>query len=107
MDLPPSWLVAPKETVHDLDNIKLSAARSGSDIDAIYELEHILIEGHSRDVTLGPPPRGAQLVLGTESNRHVADTIIMANLGYFQFKGNPGVYDLALQQGRSEDIFQH
>ncbi|KAK5168775.1 killer toxin resistant protein [Saxophila tyrrhenica] len=105
MDLPPSWLVAPKETVHDLDNIKLSAVRSGSDIEATYELEHILIEGHSRDITIGPPPRGAQLVLGTELDPHSADTIIMANLGYFQFKGNPGVYNLALQQGRSEEIF--
>ncbi len=105
MDLPPSWLVAPKETVHDLDNIKLSAVRAGSDVDAIYELEHILIEGHSRDITLGPPPRGAQLVLSTQSNPHFADTIIMSNLGYFQFKVNPGVYNLTLQQGRSEEIF--
>ncbi|TKA65074.1 hypothetical protein B0A55_09741, partial [Friedmanniomyces simplex] len=106
MDLPPSWLVAPKDSVHDLDNIKLSAVKTGADVEAIYELEHILIEGHSRDVTLGPPPRGAQLVLGTEADPHAADTIIMANLGYFQFKANPGVYNLALQKGRSEEIFR-
>ena len=105
MDLPPSWLVAPEVSVHDLDNIKLSAVKAGTDIEAVYELEHILIEGHSRDITLGPPPRGAQLVLGTELIPHFADTIIMANLGYFQFKANPGVYNLALQKGRSEDIF--
>ncbi|EME80870.1 glycosyltransferase family 24 protein [Pseudocercospora fijiensis CIRAD86] len=103
MDMPPAWLVAPKITVHDLDNIKLSAVKS--DIEAIYELEHILIEGHTRDVTVGPPPRGAQLVLGTDAEPHFADTIIMANLGYFQFKANPGVYNLALQRGRSEEIF--
>ena len=83
----------------------MSAVKTGSDIEAIYELEHILIEGHSRDVTLGPPPRGAQLVLGTELESHSADTIIMANLGYFQFKGNPGVYNLAMQEGRSEQVF--
>nr|OQO31437.1 hypothetical protein B0A51_02148 [Rachicladosporium sp. CCFEE 5018] len=105
MDLPPSWLVAPKESVHDLDNIKLSAIKTGADIEAVYALEHILIEGHSRDVTLGPPPRGAQLVLGTEAEPHFADTIVMANLGYFQFKANPGVYNLTLQKGRSEEIF--
>ncbi|KXT01759.1 hypothetical protein AC578_2786 [Pseudocercospora eumusae] len=104
MDMPPAWLVAPKITVHDLDNIKLSAVKS--DIEAIYELEHILIEGHTRDVTVGPPPRGAQLVLGTDADPHFADTIIMANLGYFQFKANPGVYNLALQKGRSEEIFR-
>lgn len=106
MDLPPSWLVAPRDSVHDLDNIKLSAAKTGSDIEAVYELEHILIEGHSRDVTLGPPPRGAQLVLGTELDPHYADTIIMANLGYFQFKASPGIFNLALQSGRSDEIFQ-
>lgn len=105
MDLPPSWLVAPKESPYDLDNIKLSAVKGDADIEATYELENILIEGHSRDATLGPPPRGAQLVLGTKLNPHFADTIVMANLGYFQFKANPGIYNLALQKGRSEDIF--
>ncbi|GAB7360826.1 hypothetical protein MBLNU230_g0812t1 [Neophaeotheca triangularis] len=105
MDMPPSWLVAPADSIHDLDNIKLSAVKSGTDIEATYELEHILIEGHSRDVTIGPPPRGAQLVLGTEHDPHVADTIVMANLGYFQFKANPGIYNLTLQQGRTQEIF--
>ncbi|KAH9837462.1 glycosyltransferase family 24 protein [Teratosphaeria destructans] len=105
MELPPSWLVAPKDSIHDLDNIKLSALKSGTDIEATYELEHILIEGHSRDITLGPPPRGAQLVLQTEQDPHFADTIIMANLGYFQFKANPGIYNLTLQKGRSGEIF--
>ncbi|RMY53615.1 hypothetical protein D0864_14073 [Hortaea werneckii] len=106
MDLPPSWLVAPKESIHDLDNIKLSAVKPGSDIEAVYELQHVLIEGHSRDTTLGIPPRGTQLVLGTDADSHFADTIVMANLGYFQFKANPGIYRLALQKGRSEEIFQ-
>ena len=106
MDLPPSWLVAPSESIYDLDNIKLSAVKGETGIEATYELEHILIEGHSREAGSGPPPRGAQLVLGTELDPHFADTIIMANLGYFQFKANPGIYTLALQKGRSEDIFR-
>ena len=105
LDVPPAWLVAPKESIYDLDNIKLSTLKDGSDIDAVYELEHILIEGHSRDVTLGPPPRGVQLLLGTEKNPHFADTIIMANLGYFQFKANPGYWKIQLQAGRSQQIF--
>ncbi len=105
LDVPPAWLVAPKESVHDLDNIKLSALKEGVDVDATYELENILIEGHSRDVTVGPPPRGVQLYLGTEKDTHFADTIIMANLGYFQFKANPGYWKIQLQPGRSEQIF--
>ena len=105
LDVPPAWLVAPRESIHDLDNIKLSALKEDSNIDAIYELEHILIEGHSRDVTNGPPPRGVQLLLGTEQNPHFADTIIMANLGYFQFKANPGYWKIQLQAGRSQQLF--
>lgn len=105
LDVPPAWLVAPKESIHDLDNIKLSALKEGTNVDAIYELEHILIEGHSRDVTVGPPPRGVQLLLGTDKDPHFADTIIMANLGYFQFKANPGYWKIQLQKGRSQQIF--
>jgi UDP-glucose:glycoprotein glucosyltransferase len=106
MDVPPSWLVAPRESIHDLDNIKLSSLGPGADIDAIYGLESILIEGHSRDVTNGgQPPRGAELVLSTEKNPHFADTIIMANLGYFQFKANPGFFKIQLKSGRSQQIF--
>jgi UDP-glucose:glycoprotein glucosyltransferase len=105
MDVPASWLVAPKISIHDLDNIKLSLLQSYDDIEAEYELEHILIEGHSRDITTGMPPRGVQLVLSTQRDPHFADTIVMANLGYFQFKANPGFFQIALQSGRSEDIF--
>ncbi|KAL9602944.1 MAG: hypothetical protein Q9219_001469 [cf. Caloplaca sp. 3 TL-2023] len=105
LDVPPAWLVAPKESVHDLDNIQIGALREGANIDATYELENILIEGHSRDVTTGPPPRGVQLLLGTEKDPHFADTIIMANLGYFQFKANPGYWKIQLKSGRSSQIF--
>jgi len=105
MDVPSSWLVAPKESVHDLDNIKLSSLKSGTNVDAIYALEHILIEGHSRDVTTETPPRGVQLILGTEDNPHFDDTIIMANLGYFQFKAQPGLWQIHLKPGRSEKLF--
>lgn len=102
MDVPPAWLVAAKSSVYDLDNIKLSSAKS--DVDATYELEHILIEGHSREVE-GGAPSGAQLVLGNKVDDHVTDTIIMANLGFFQFKANPGFYNIRLKSGRSSDIY--
>ena len=105
MDVASSWLVAPKDSIHDLDNIKLSSLNSGSNVDATYALEHILIEGHSRDVTTRSPPRGVQLNLGTEENPYFADTIIMANLGYFQFKSQPGLWKISLKPGRSERIF--
>ncbi|KAF1930256.1 glycosyltransferase family 24 protein [Didymella exigua CBS 183.55] len=106
MDVPPSWLVAPEESIHDLDNIKLSTLPVGVDVDATYRLESVLIEGHSRDTTNGgQPPRGAEVVLSTEKDPHFADTIIMANLGYFQFKANPGFYSIQLKKGKSQEIF--
>lgn len=105
MDVPPSWLVAPKESIYDLDNIKLSSVKGDSNVDAIYALEHILIEGHSRETTTNTPPRGVQLLLGTENDPHFADTIIMANLGYFQFKAQPGIWKIELKPGRSQRIF--
>lgn len=103
MDVPAPWLVAPKDSIHDLDNIKLSSIKG--DVHAMYELQHILIEGHSHEATSGQAPRGAQLLLGTARDPHFADTIIMANLGYFQFKANPGSYKIGLQEGRSSEIF--
>lgn len=103
-DVPPAWLVASKESVHDLDNVKLSLVNS--DVDVTYELEHILIQGHSREGTRSSPPRGAQLVLGTEKEPHLTDTIVMANLGFFQFRANPGYYNIRLKEGRSADIYK-
>ncbi|KAI1007724.1 UDP-glucose:glycoprotein glucosyltransferase [Podosphaera aphanis] len=103
LDIPPAWLVAPKVSKYDLDNIKLSSINT--DVKVTYELEHILIEGHSREVPRGEAPRGAQLVLGTERDPHISDTIIMSNLGYFQFKANPGFFHIKLLEGRSSEIF--
>ncbi|KAF1816235.1 hypothetical protein P152DRAFT_408965 [Eremomyces bilateralis CBS 781.70] len=106
LDVPAPWHVAPKLSVHDLDNIKLEKGNVDEPVEAIYALEHILVEGHSREVSNGAPPRGAQLILATESGVQVADTIIMANLGYFQFKANPGRYSIGLKKGRSAEIFK-
>lgn len=35
----------------------------------------------------------------------MVDTIVMANLGYFQLKANPGEWVLRLRQGRSAEIY--
>ena len=34
------------------------------------------------------------------------DTIVMANLGYFQLKAAPGYWDLKLRSGPSADIYK-
>ncbi|CAG8437569.1 1716_t:CDS:10 [Acaulospora morrowiae] len=108
MDVISPWLVTPKSSIYDLDNIQLSKvdARSrAKGVEATFELKHILIEGHARDITLNAPPSGLQLILGTNSYPSMVDTIVMANLGYFQLKANPGVWTLRLRGGRSIELF--
>lgn len=53
----------------------------------------------------GDPPRGLQLLLGTKLHPHMVDTIVMANLGYWQLKAAPGVWALRLAPGRSSEIY--
>ncbi|XP_068124032.1 UDP-glucose:glycoprotein glucosyltransferase 2 isoform X2 [Hyperolius riggenbachi] len=103
MITPESWLFEVVHSSCDLDNIHLQ------DIDGIvtahYELEHLLLEGHCFDVTTGQPPRGLQFTLGMKNDPVMVDTIVMANLGYFQLKANPGAWTLRLRKGRSDDIY--
>lgn len=70
-----------------------------------FELEYLLLEGHCFEALIGNPPRGLQITLGTEKQPVMVDTIVMANLGYFQLKANPGEWLLKLRQGRSAEIY--
>ncbi|XP_068602278.1 UDP-glucose:glycoprotein glucosyltransferase 2 [Brachionichthys hirsutus] len=104
MITPESWMVQAVRSPHDLDNIHLQEV--GGTVAAEYELEHLLIEGHCFDLSTGQPPRGLQFTLGMSQDPLMYDTIVMANLGYFQLKANPGAWTLKLRKGRSEDIYQ-
>ncbi|XP_041663125.1 UDP-glucose:glycoprotein glucosyltransferase 2 [Cheilinus undulatus] len=104
MITPESWMVQAVSSPHDLDNIHLQEV-SGV-VAAEYELEHLLLEGHCFDLSTGQPPRGLQFTLGMSRDPLMYDTIVMANLGYFQLKANPGAWTLRLRKGRSEDIYQ-
>uniref|UniRef100_UPI0037E7011A UDP-glucose:glycoprotein glucosyltransferase 2 n=1 Tax=Semicossyphus pulcher TaxID=241346 RepID=UPI0037E7011A len=104
MITPESWIVQAVRSPHDLDNIHLQEV-SGV-VTAEYELEHLLLEGHCFDLSTGQPPRGLQFTLGMSRDPLMYDTIVMANLGYFQLKANPGAWTLRLRKGRSEDIYQ-
>jgi len=50
-------------------------------------------------------PRGVQLHLGTAAAPRLVDTLVMANLGYFQLKAGPGVFALRLAPGRSARLY--
>jgi UDP-glucose:glycoprotein glucosyltransferase len=51
------------------------------------------------------PPRGLQFILGTKQRPHLVDTLVMANLGYWQMKVSPGLWYLQLAPGRSADLY--
>ncbi|KAJ2279243.1 killer toxin resistant protein, partial [Coemansia sp. RSA 370] len=105
MDVPASWLVTATDSVHDLDNIRLSAVRS-DDISATFRLMHILVEGHLVDTHSRKPARGLEVRLGTVADAAMTDTIVMANLGYLQLKAGPGVWQFSIRPGRSADIYR-
>ena len=108
MDVPQSWLVRPHESLHDLDNIQLSALGGSevtSGVNAVFSLDYLVVEGHARDVVSSAPPRGLQLQM-TSASIPVADTQVVANLGYFQLKAKPGVFQLEIRPGRGEEIFE-
>ncbi|XP_060085960.1 UDP-glucose:glycoprotein glucosyltransferase 1-like [Ylistrum balloti] len=98
-----SWLVEAVTAPYDLDNILLEETKSG--IHADFDLEYILLEGHCSDSTTGQPPRGLQFTLGRNQTEAAVDTIVMANLGYFQLKANPGTWFLKLREGRSLELY--
>ncbi|XP_035228299.1 UDP-glucose:glycoprotein glucosyltransferase 1-like [Stegodyphus dumicola] len=104
MVTPDNWLVEVVKSPYDLDNIHLEQVESI--VHADFELEHLLIEGHCFEQSSGNPPRGLQFVLGTNTSPSMMDTIVMANLGYFQLKANPGAWHLNLRQGRSSEIYE-
>uniref|UniRef100_A0A8C6X339 UDP-glucose ceramide glucosyltransferase-like 1 n=1 Tax=Naja naja TaxID=35670 RepID=A0A8C6X339_NAJNA len=104
MATPESWLVEAVNSSYDLDNIHLKDVEGV--VSADYELEYLLLEGHCYDVSTRKPPRGLQFTLGRKNNPFKVDTIVMANLGYFQLKANPGSWILRLREGRSEEIYE-
>lgn len=109
MDVPPAWFVRPREAMYDLDNIQLGALSPEDHIQgmqAIFDLDFLVVEGHARDPRSNGPPRGVQLQLTNGNDTSVDDTQIVATLGYFQFKTKPGVFQLEIREGRGRDIYR-
>ncbi|CAH9082160.1 unnamed protein product [Cuscuta europaea] len=104
LDVPEPWLIEPVIAVHDLDNILLENLGETRTLQAVYELEALVLTGHCVEKD-HDPPRGLQLILGTKSSPHQVDTLVMANLGYWQMKVSPGVWYLQLASGRSSELY--
>src|ERR1700678_1472090 len=107
MDVPTAWLVHPREALHDLDNIQLGKLFPGeTSVDAVFDLDYLVVEGHAREVTYNNAPRGVQVQLVTRDGSPIDDTQVVANLGYFQFKAKPGVFQLEIRQGRGRKLYK-
>lgn len=104
LDVPEPWLVEPVIAIHDLDNILLENLGETRTLQAVFELEALVLTGHCSEKD-HEPPRGLQLILGTKSKPHLVDTLVMANLGYWQMKVSPGVWYLQLAPGRSSELY--
>ncbi|KAD6454405.1 hypothetical protein E3N88_09111 [Mikania micrantha] len=104
LDVPESWLVEPVIAIHDLDNILLENLGDTRTLQAVFELEALVLTGHCSEKD-HEPPRGLQMILGTKRNPHLVDTLVMSNLGYWQMKVSPGVWYLQLAPGRSSDLY--
>uniref|UniRef100_A0A0E0CPF8 UDP-glucose:glycoprotein glucosyltransferase n=1 Tax=Oryza meridionalis TaxID=40149 RepID=A0A0E0CPF8_9ORYZ len=105
IDVPEPWLVEPVIAIHDLDNILLENLGDVRTLQAVFELEALLLTGHCKEKDRDPP-RGLQFILGTKRRPHLVDTLVMANLGYWQMKVSPGVWYLQLAPGRSADLYE-
>ncbi|TQD80729.1 hypothetical protein C1H46_033699 [Malus baccata] len=124
LDVPDPWLVEPVIAVHDLDNILLENLGETRTLQAVFELEALVLTvngkvrvtnyvvictdksstGHCSEKG-HDHPRGLQLIIGTKSTPHLVDTLVMANLGYWQMKVSPGVWYLQLAPGRSSELY--
>ncbi|KAF9513801.1 glycosyltransferase family 24 protein [Hydnum rufescens UP504] len=104
-----SWLVRPYESQFDLDNIhlsSLSASERAKGVEAVFDLDFLVIEGHAREAS-NAPPRGVQLQLTAKnSTTPIADTLVVANLGYLQFRAKPGVFQLGIRPGRGREVYE-
>ncbi|KAL9229315.1 hypothetical protein vseg_004797 [Gypsophila vaccaria] len=104
LDVPETWLVEPVVAVHDLDNILLENLGETRTLQAVFELEALVLTGHCFEKG-HDAPRGLQMILGTKNTPHLVDTLVMANLGYWQMKVSPGIWYLQLAPGRSSELY--
>ena len=75
-------------------------------VQAGFRIKRLLVEGHASETGSGWPPRGLQLLLGSPRHPDAADTLVMANLGYFQLPAaTPGLWTLRIKRGRSAALY--
>lgn len=93
---PQRWLVAINKASTDLDNLKLDLTDSHSAYGE-FILKNILVEGYAGYYEGKQLHSPAALPLVLSDGNVESDTNVMANLGYFQLKANPGMWELKIK----------
>jgi UDP-glucose:glycoprotein glucosyltransferase len=108
LDETSSWLVRPREALYDLDNVQLTVL-SGDEqqrgVEAVFELDYIIVGRPAREKGTNSPPRGVRVQLAAHYGKVIDDTLIVENLG-LPFKATSGVFHLEIREGRGRDVFK-
>ncbi|CAD7699991.1 unnamed protein product [Ostreobium quekettii] len=108
-DVPEAWLIEPVQADYDLDNLRMEDLGPNEVVFVEYRLASLLLTGSCLDKSAKTRkqlfPRGMQLTLGNASHPAMVDTLVMSNLGYFQLKASPGVWNLSLAPGRTKELY--
>eukprot|EP00929_Paragymnodinium_shiwhaense_P073736 TRINITY_DN37670_c1_g1_i1.p1 TRINITY_DN37670_c1_g1~~TRINITY_DN37670_c1_g1_i1.p1 ORF type:complete len:1741 (+),score=483.89 TRINITY_DN37670_c1_g1_i1:87-5309(+) len=108
----PTWLVTAQKAPHDMDNLRIQDVGDGEDCNVTYVLRQLYVEGQA--LILGDDgwpqatAKGLQLEIGPKGGLGQAkeNTMVMGNLGYFQVHGNPGLHEVTLKAGVSNESFE-
>ncbi|MCO5110351.1 MAG: hypothetical protein M9929_05840 [Burkholderiaceae bacterium] len=107
LHVPESWNTQAAVAEVDLDNMRVGDLPHSSTA-VEYLLKDVLVAGTCADAGTGLIPNGLQLTLspsgGGGGGVH-SDTLVMQNLGYWQLKGAPGLWQLALASGRATELY--
>ncbi|CAG9313511.1 unnamed protein product [Blepharisma stoltei] len=92
LNIPESWVLQYNTPIY-LDDLQLN-----KEPNLKFSLKHILITGNSKAIQNNFEVK-MQSGIGIklfETEKEIASTFIMKNLGYFQFYANPGIFNISL-----------
>lgn len=105
VETPFRWSVISYYAECDLDNIRI--IDENTFILAQYVIEGIIIEGSCFNTTEhSVPAQGMMLELKKMGQEEVvSDTVVMNNRGYWQLKGDMGVYEIGVSKENGDLAF--
>ena len=98
VETPFKWSVVSYYAECDLDNLRV--LDENTFILAQYIVEGIVMEGSCSNVTETPTPAQGVMLELTEVGKEgvVSDTVVMNNRGYWQLKGDIGVFEIRVNR---------